>query len=125
MIELTWFRFHIKVLELTVFCAIGLLIQSVYLIVLVASGEQNNIATIVILIVSEVILSFVLLALLHPGRVQGYYSGRKERKSVTSEVTFTYPSTPRGSYHISMTPSSTPTSNSNSISISTGSDSSK
>eukprot|EP01102_Stenamoeba_stenopodia_P013963 TRINITY_DN4592_c0_g5_i1.p1 TRINITY_DN4592_c0_g5~~TRINITY_DN4592_c0_g5_i1.p1 ORF type:complete len:736 (-),score=155.73 TRINITY_DN4592_c0_g5_i1:101-2308(-) len=71
---------------LTLFCAIGLLVQSIYLIILVGSGDQNNIATIIILIVSEVFLTFALLALLHPGRVQGRYLGKDLWDSRTMSV---------------------------------------
>jgi len=87
---------------LTVFCAVGLLIQSLYLIALVASGVQNNIATIVILIVSEVIPTFVLLVLLHPARVQGHYHGGRgslkrtvSTSGLMSVSTNSNPSSPR------------------------------
>lgn len=52
-------------------CAGGLLGQSGYLIYLVVSGVQNNVATIIVLLITEVTPSLVLLFLLHPARQAG------------------------------------------------------
>jgi hypothetical protein len=67
--------------QLTIACSSGILIQSIYLVFLVSSGIQNTIATISILLISEVFPSVLLLQQLYPRSTKITSSTSSRRKS--------------------------------------------